>query len=101
MSSAQSEESCAATPQQHLASHHVVLGAYAVGDRKSRKDRKEERKARKGGGGASGAGDGAATAVPTAEELAAVNARSKNAPRTYVRVCRQMSGQRQCAAVGS
>ena len=63
-----------------------MLIAYAVGDRKSRKDRKEERKARKGGGGASGAGDGVAAAVPTAEELAAVNARSKTAPRTYVRV---------------
>ena len=56
-----------------------------TGDRKSRKDRKEERKARKGGGGgASGAG-GVSTPAPTAEELAAVNARPKDAPRTWVR----------------
>ena len=57
-----------------------------AGNRKSRKDRKEERKARKGGGGgASGAGDGGTVSVPTAEELTAVNARPKQAPRT--RVC--------------
>ena len=71
----------------------------AAGDRKSRKDRKEERKARKGGGGgASAAADGVTTAVPTAEELAAVNARSKTAPRTYVRVCFTAVGRHRCSA---
>ena len=69
---------------RHLQSVSRLLLRF-TGDRKSRKDRKEERKARKGGGGASGAGAPSA-AAPTAEELAAVNARPKDAPRTWVRL---------------